>query len=62
MLADMRLARTVSDWSRHPFLIRLHVGLEDSEDLIADLDQALDEGNGKGSQIPVKASSVFVKK
>jgi cystathionine beta-lyase len=41
MLADMRRARTVSDWSRHPFLIRLHVGLEDPDDLIADLEQAL---------------------
>ena len=40
-LADMRQARTVTDWSRHPFLIRLHVGLEDPDDLIADLEQAL---------------------
>jgi cystathionine beta-lyase len=39
MLADMRQARTVSDWSRYPFLIRLHIGLEDPEDLIADLEQ-----------------------
>ncbi|MDR2614410.1 MAG: cystathionine beta-lyase [Candidatus Accumulibacter sp.] len=39
--ADMRKARTATDWSRHPFLIRLHVGLEDPEDLIADLEQAL---------------------
>jgi cystathionine beta-lyase len=41
MLADMRKARTVTDWSRHPILIRLHVGLEDSGDLVADLEQAL---------------------
>ena len=40
-LVDMRPARTVTDWSRHPFLIRLHIGLEDPDDLIADLEQAL---------------------
>jgi cystathionine beta-lyase len=39
--ANMRQARTVTDWSQYPFLIRLHVGLEDTDDLIADLEQAL---------------------
>ncbi|MDR2452416.1 MAG: cystathionine beta-lyase [Candidatus Accumulibacter sp.] len=42
-LADMCQARTATDWSRHPFLIRLHVGLEDPDDLIADLERALNE-------------------
>jgi cystathionine beta-lyase len=39
-VSNMRQARTVADWSQYPFLIRLHVGLEDPEDLIADLEQA----------------------
>jgi cystathionine beta-lyase len=52
VLSDMRQARTVTDWRRHPFLIRLHVGLEDPDDLIADLERALAEGSGKGSQVP----------
>jgi cystathionine beta-lyase len=38
--ANMREARTVTDWSRYPYLIRLHVGLEDPADLIADLERA----------------------
>ncbi|MDR1935431.1 MAG: cystathionine beta-lyase [Candidatus Accumulibacter sp.] len=47
MLADMRQARTVADWSRHPHLIRLHIGLEDPDDLIADLEQAM---GGQGTE------------
>ena len=40
--ADVAAARTLSDWSgRGPFL-RLHIGLEDPEDLIDDLRRALD--------------------
>ncbi|MDR2111678.1 MAG: cystathionine beta-lyase [Candidatus Accumulibacter sp.] len=50
MLADMRQARTVADWSRHPLLIRLHVGLEDPDDLIADLEQALARKSVKGER------------
>lgn len=41
MLANMAKARTVSDWSARPTLIRLHIGLEDPAALIADLEQAL---------------------
>lgn len=35
------LARDVVPFDEVPFLVRLHVGLEDPEDLIADLEQAL---------------------
>jgi len=37
----MHRARSVSDWSGRGALLRLHVGLEDPEDLIADLAQAM---------------------
>ncbi len=37
----MTRARTVSDWSGRGAVVRLHIGLEDTDDLIADLDQAL---------------------
>ncbi len=40
--ADMQTLRTVADWSGRSIVIRLHVGLEDPADLIADLAQALD--------------------
>lgn len=43
MLANMRQARTVADWNDYPYLVRLHVGLEDPDDLIDDLDRALRE-------------------
>jgi cysteine-S-conjugate beta-lyase len=38
--ADLVQARTVTDWSAHNQLVRLHIGLEDPLDLIADLDRA----------------------
>jgi cystathionine beta-lyase len=38
--ADLGLARTVTDWSRHRPIVRLHIGLEDPADLIADLERA----------------------
>ncbi|MEO8118831.1 MAG: cystathionine beta-lyase [Rhodoferax sp.] len=38
-LADMRRARSVTDWSDRGQVIRLHVGLEDPADLIRDLTQ-----------------------
>jgi len=38
-LADMNRARSVADWSGCGQVIRLHVGLEDPADLIADLAQ-----------------------
>ncbi|WP_420995402.1 cystathionine beta-lyase [Cupriavidus sp. 30B13] len=37
VLADMRGARSVTDWSARGQVVRLHIGLEDSGDLIADL-------------------------
>jgi cystathionine beta-lyase len=39
--ADMTRARTVCDWSQRGRVVRLHIGLENPEDLIADLRQAL---------------------
>ena len=41
--ANMTAARSLSDWSGRGQIVRLHVGLEDTEDLIADLAQALDQ-------------------
>ena len=35
------LPRTVTPWTKTPFLLRLHIGLEHPEDLIADLDAGL---------------------
>lgn len=56
-MVDMRKARSVIDWSDRGQVIRLHIGLEDPDDLIADLKQALDQvafkqdnGNPKGSR------------
>lgn len=39
--AHMAQARSVTDWSARGPVVRLHIGLEDPRDLIADLDQAL---------------------
>ena len=39
--AYMLRARTVTDWKGRGAVLRLHVGLEDTEDLIADLEQAM---------------------
>ncbi len=38
-LANMRNARSVTDWSGRGQIIRLHIGLEDPADLLADLQQ-----------------------
>jgi cystathionine beta-lyase len=38
---DMCNARSVTDWSSRGVVVRLHIGLEDPRDLIADLDQAI---------------------
>lgn len=38
-LANMRNARSVADWSGRGQVIRLHIGLEDPADLLADLQQ-----------------------
>ena len=37
----MPVARDVVSWTEKPFLLRLHIGLEDPDDLIDDLSQAL---------------------
>jgi len=39
---DPRHYRTATPWTHDGPLLRLHVGLEDPEDLIADLAQAFD--------------------
>ncbi len=39
-IVDLSRARSVADWSGHAPMIRLHIGLEDVDDLLADLDQA----------------------
>lgn len=40
--ANMDQARSVTDWSARGPVVRLHIGLEDPRDLIADLAQALE--------------------
>jgi len=42
---NMPAVRTLSDWSGRGQIVRLHIGLENAEDLIADLAQALDQLN-----------------
>ncbi len=44
--ANMLNARSVADWKTRGAVIRLHIGLEDPDDLIADLAQALDTMSG----------------
>src|SRR5690606_29058791 len=39
-MADMKTARSVEDWSQSPPIVRLHIGLENPDDLIRDLAQA----------------------
>lgn len=39
--ADMQRARSVTDWSQRGPVVRLHIGLEDPADLIADLERAM---------------------
>lgn len=53
--AQMTQARSVTDWSQRGPVVRLHIGLEDPCDLIADLEQAF-EGAGLG-QAQVNASA-----
>ena len=38
----MPVPRTVMPWTQTPFLLRVHIGLEDPDDLIADLEAGLD--------------------
>ena len=40
-LYDTPLPRSAAPWAEAPFLMRLHIGLEDPEDLMADLDAGL---------------------
>jgi cystathionine beta-lyase len=39
-IADLKSARTVTDWSNAGSIVRLHIGLEDPDDLIEDLARA----------------------
>jgi cystathionine beta-lyase len=39
--ADLAGSRVLSDWSQRGVVVRLHIGLEDTDDLIEDLQQAL---------------------
>lgn len=41
--AHMAEARSVTDWSRRGPVVRLHIGLEDPADLVADLARAMDQ-------------------
>jgi cystathionine beta-lyase len=38
----MPIPRTVIPWTETPFLLRMHIGLEDPDDLVADLEAGLD--------------------
>jgi cystathionine beta-lyase len=38
---NVAATRTVADWSKHGPIVRFHAGLEDTEDLIADLEQGM---------------------
>ena len=38
----MPIPRTITPWTETPFLLRIHIGLEDPDDLIADLEAGLD--------------------
>lgn len=40
--ADLAGSRVLSDWSQRGVVVRLHIGLEDTDDLIEDLQQALE--------------------
>jgi len=44
-LYNLKKERTLNNWDNYGALIRLHVGLEDVDDLIADLDQAFEHFN-----------------
>jgi cystathionine beta-lyase len=39
---DVRPGRTAVPWSESPFVLRLHIGLEDPDELIADLQAGLE--------------------
>ena len=41
--ANMQNARSLTDWSQRGQVVRLHIGLEDPEDLIQDLTQAFEQ-------------------
>ena len=45
---NMPLPRDVVPWTDTPFLLRYHIGLEDSDDLMADLDAGFDRLGGAG--------------
>jgi cystathionine beta-lyase len=39
--SDVRAGRTAVPWQESAYVLRLHIGLEDADDLIADLDAGL---------------------
>lgn len=41
-VSDVREGRTAVPWTETPFVVRLHIGLEDPDELIADLSAGLD--------------------
>ncbi len=49
-LADLRAARSVGDWSSRGAIVRLHIGLEDPRDLIADLARGFDAMAGQAAR------------
>jgi cystathionine beta-lyase len=42
MPTDLAGTRVLTDWRQRGAVVRIHIGLEDTEDLIADLTQALE--------------------
>jgi len=48
-VADMPRARSVGDWSSHPVLVRLHIGLEGVPDLLADLERGFAAIDGQAA-------------
>lgn len=45
--ANVKGARTATDWSQHGQFIRFHIGLEDINDLLADLEQGMQALNAE---------------
>ncbi|PVV73672.1 cystathionine beta-lyase, partial [Pseudomonas sp. HMWF011] len=45
MLTDPKAVRSATTWEHDGHLVRLHIGLEDPEDLIADLEQGFERFN-----------------
>jgi cystathionine beta-lyase len=43
----MPIPRSVNPWTETPFLLRIHIGLENPDDLVADLAAGLDRLDGR---------------